>query len=173
MSDASQPGRLFPPHLLHARWRTFHAAGYAHPVTGIVYRGDPRPTCGMPLGGLDTGCIDLEPNGMFGYSTIFNHLAGPRALLNLPMLGLACRDEDGAERAWILISDTLASGTRPSKARAPLPFRPPITRPSLTRSASPAPPSPTRSTIGATIQSSTWSSTAKPRSRSACAPGRP
>ena len=90
MSDASQSDRLFPPHLLHARWRTYHAAGYAHPVTGIVYRGDPRPTCGMPLGGLDTGCIDLEPNGMFGYSTIFNHLVEPRALLNLPMLGLAC-----------------------------------------------------------------------------------
>ena len=69
----------------------------AEPVTGIVYRGEPRPTCGMPLGGLDTGCIDVEPNGMFGYSTIFNHLVEPRALLNLPMLGLACRGEDGAE----------------------------------------------------------------------------
>ena len=83
--------RLFAPHLLHARWRSFEAAGYTRPVTGIVYRGEPRPTCGMPLGGLDTGCIDVEPNGMFGYSTIFNHLAEPRALLNLPMLGLACQ----------------------------------------------------------------------------------
>ena len=83
--------RLFPPHLLHARWRTFEAAGYTEPVTGIVYRGEPRPTCGMPLGGLDTGCIDVEPNGMFGYNTIFNHLVEPRALLNLPMLGLACQ----------------------------------------------------------------------------------
>ena len=80
-----------PPHLLHARWRTFEAAGYTRPVTGIVYRGEPRPTCGMPLGGLDTGCIDVESNGMFGYSTIFNHLVEPRALLNLPMLGLACQ----------------------------------------------------------------------------------
>ena len=78
----------------------FGAAGYTRPVTGIVYRGEPRPTCGMPLGGLDTGCIDVEPNGMFGYSTIFNHLVEPRALLNLPMLGLACRGEDGAEGAW-------------------------------------------------------------------------
>ena len=50
--------RLFPPHLLHARWHSFEAAGYSQPVTGIVYRGEPRPTCGMPLGGLDTGCID-------------------------------------------------------------------------------------------------------------------
>ena len=31
--------RLFPPHLLHARWRAFEATGYTRPVTGIVYRG--------------------------------------------------------------------------------------------------------------------------------------
>ena len=79
--------RLFPPHLLHARWHEFQAEGYAKPVTGVIYRGDPRPTCGMPLGGLDTGCIDIEPNGMLGYSTIFNHLVNPRLLLNLPFFG--------------------------------------------------------------------------------------
>ena len=31
--------RLFAPHLLHASWRTFEAAGYTRPVTGIVDRG--------------------------------------------------------------------------------------------------------------------------------------
>ena len=116
--------RLFPPHLLHARWRTFETAGYTRPVTGIVYRGEPRPTCGMPLGGLDTGCIDVEPNGMFGYSTIFNHLAEPRALLNLPMLGLACRGEDGADGAWILISDTLGKRDTPQPSQSAVTFPP-------------------------------------------------
>ena len=94
------------------------------PVTGIVYRGEPRPTCGMPLGGLDTGCIDVEPNGMFGYSTIFNHLAEPRALLNLPMLGLACRGEDGADSAWILISDTLGKRDTPQPSQSAVTFPP-------------------------------------------------
>ena len=42
----------------------------------------------MPLGGLDTGCIDIEPNGLLGYSAIFNHLINPRMLLNQPFLGL-------------------------------------------------------------------------------------
>ena len=116
--------RLFPPHLLHARWRTFETAGYTRPVTGIVYRGEPRPTCGMPLGGLDTGCIDVEPNGMFGYNTIFNHLAEPRALLNLPMLGLACRGEDGADGAWILISDTLGKRDTPQPSQSAVTFPP-------------------------------------------------
>ena len=116
--------RLFPPHLLHARWHSFEAAGFTEPVTGIVYRGEPRPTCGMPLGGLDTGCIDVEPNGMFGYSTIFNHLVEPRALLNLPMLGLACRGEDGAEGAWVLVSDTLGKRDTPQPSQSAVTFPP-------------------------------------------------
>lgn len=99
----NQSVRLFPPHLLHATWQTFQAQAYPHPVSGVIYRGEPRPTCGVPLGGLDTGCIDLEPDGMLGYSTLFNHLVNPRLLLNVPFLGLYC-----AGQAWVLVSDTNA-----------------------------------------------------------------
>ena len=81
--------RFFPAGLLHADWQRFEASGYSKPVTGIIYRGKPRPTCGMPLGGLDTGCIDIETNGMLGYSTIFNELFNPRPILNVPFLGLS------------------------------------------------------------------------------------
>lgn len=116
--------RLFPPHLLHARWRTFGAAGYSHPVTGVIYRGEPRPTCGMPLGGLDTGCIDVEPNGLWGYSTIFNHLVEPRALLNFPMLGLSCQGNDGAHKTWVLVSDTLGKAHRPQRSQTIVTFPP-------------------------------------------------
>ncbi len=111
--------RLFPPHLLHARWHEFQAEGYAKPVTGVIYRGDPRPTCGMPLGGLDTGCIDIEPNGMLGYSTIFNHLVNPRLLLNLPFLGLHCED-----KSWVLISDTLGKDYTPKESESIATFPP-------------------------------------------------
>ena len=100
--------RRFPPHLLHATWLEFPAEGHSKPVTGVVYRGEPRPTCGMPLGGLDTGCMDVEPNGMLGYCTIFNHLIYPRLLLNVPFLGLHCEG-----RTWVLISDKLGKEDRP------------------------------------------------------------
>lgn len=121
--------RLFPPHLLHARWHTFTAAGYHQPVTGVIYRGEPRPTCGVPLGGLDTGCIDLESNGMWGYSTIFNHLVEPRALLNLPMLGLTCQVENsqtGEARAqtWVLVTDTLGKTDTPRRSQSIVTFPP-------------------------------------------------
>lgn len=125
MNILSSPShRLFPPHLLHARWRTFQAAGYTHPVTGVIYRGEPRPTCGMPLGGLDTGCIDVEPNGMWGYSTIFNHLVEPRGLLNRPMLGLSCRGADGTDKTWVLVADTLAKADTPRRSQSIVTFPP-------------------------------------------------
>src|SRR5450759_2866040 len=95
--------RLFTGNLLHATWQTFEAAAYPHPVCGVIYRGEPRPTCGAPLGGLDTGCLDIEPNGMLGYSTIFNHLVNPRLLQNLPFLGLHLD-----RQTWVLISDAQA-----------------------------------------------------------------
>ena len=116
--------RLFPPHLVHAHWRTFGAADYTHPVTGVIYRGEPRPTCGMPLGGLDTGCVDVEANGLWGYSTIFNHLVEPRALLNQPMLGLSCRGEDGAHKTWVLVADTLAKADTPRSSQSIVTFPP-------------------------------------------------
>ena len=92
LTDGSQSAinsgnRLFPPHLLHARWHEFQAEGYAEPVTGVIYRGNPRPTCGMPLGGLDTGCIDIEPNGMLGYSTICGQPRGHSFNPNTPSSG--------------------------------------------------------------------------------------
>ena len=75
--EAQSSSRYFPSGQLHATWNTFEVAGYKKPITGVIYRGNPRPTCGMPLGGIDTGCIDIESNGMLGYSTLFNHLIYP------------------------------------------------------------------------------------------------
>jgi uncharacterized protein (DUF608 family) len=71
-------------------WVEFHAAGYAEPVCGVIYRLKDQVTNGMPLGAVDTGCLDLETNGTFGYSTIFNSLV-PRggATLRTPLLAMS------------------------------------------------------------------------------------
>jgi uncharacterized protein (DUF608 family) len=105
---SSASGRYFPANLLHAAWQEFPAAGYHHPVTGVIYRGIPRPTCGMPLGGLDTGCLDLEATGMLGYSTIFNHLAESRHLYNEPFAGLSVNGQ-----TCLLATDTKGKKPRP------------------------------------------------------------
>ncbi len=81
---------LFPVREPQAGWAEFRAAGYPGPVCGVIYRLKDQVTNGMPLGAIDTGCIDLETNGTFGYSTIFNTHVPNRggAALRAPVLVL-------------------------------------------------------------------------------------
>ena len=51
----------------------------------------------MPLGGVDTGCLDLETSGMLGYMTIFNTHVPRRGPLNVPCLGLSVGGQ-----TWVL-----------------------------------------------------------------------
>ena len=80
-----EPGRLFSSGLEGSQWNTFQAAGYAKDVSGICYRTKAAgyftcyvdklyPCSGMPLGGIDTGALYLEPSGVLDYTSIFNHL---------------------------------------------------------------------------------------------------
>ena len=89
--------RLFPGDLSEREWSEFEAAGFAAPVAGTVHRASRPPVCGMPLGGIDTGCLDLEPTGLLGYSTIFNSLFPRRGSMRLPFLGLSIE-----RQTWIL-----------------------------------------------------------------------
>ena len=106
--DPKEPDRLFSPGLKGAEWNTFSAAGYAKPVSGICYRTKPEgyfglyidkplPVSGMPLGGIDTGALYLEPSGQLGYTSIFNHLTPIGGPLNTPYLGIA-----SAGQGWVL-----------------------------------------------------------------------
>ncbi len=69
----------------------FRAAGYAGPVCGVIYGSADTVTNGMPLGTIDTGCLDLESNGTFGYCTIFNTHTPQRggSAVRMPALALA------------------------------------------------------------------------------------
>jgi uncharacterized protein (DUF608 family) len=51
----------------------------------------------MALGGIDTGCIDIEPTGLLGYSTIFNSHVPRLGPINLPILGLSV-----GGKTWVL-----------------------------------------------------------------------
>lgn len=104
-AEASRPPtRLFATDSPQHGWTQFAAAGYPEPVCGIVYRLKDTVTNGMPLGTVDTGCLDLETDGTFGYNTIFNSIV-PRGRFGLrtPVLALSV-----GGKTW-------ASGGRPSK----------------------------------------------------------
>ena len=73
----------------------------------------------MPLGGIDTGCIDMNGDGMWGYCTIFNSHVPRRGPINVPALGLSL-----GGTTWILTTTPLhrideptdygSSATRPT-----------------------------------------------------------
>lgn len=56
----------------------------------------------MPLGGVATGCLDLETNGELGFSTQFNWLLPRQGPHRLPFLGLKLGDE-----TWLLSTRSL------------------------------------------------------------------
>ena len=97
-AGAAEPVKsLFPTNLPTARWAEFPAEGFSKPACGVIYRLDQPATDGMPLGGVDTGCLDLETSGLLGYCTIFNTHVPRRGPLNLPFLGLSV-----GGRTWVL-----------------------------------------------------------------------
>jgi uncharacterized protein (DUF608 family) len=88
---------LFPANLPSSEWLTFPASGFSGKACGVVYRLGSPLTCGMPLGGIDTGCVDLDNTGLLGYCTIFNTHVPRRGPINLPLLGIVTGTE-----AWAL-----------------------------------------------------------------------
>ena len=87
---------LFPSNLPPKEWSQFNAFGYETPVHGVIYYGSQPPVNGLPLGGIDTGCLDLEVTGLLGYSSIFNELVPRRGPINEPFLGVS-----SGNQAWI------------------------------------------------------------------------
>lgn len=98
-------GAFFPNNLPKNQWLRFNARGFTQPVCGVVYKLDRPPWLapkrkrpnGMPLGGLATGCIDLEKNGTFGYSSIFNSHVPRSPPKNQPFLGISV-----GNNTWLL-----------------------------------------------------------------------
>lgn len=105
--------RLFPTNLPEMTWQEFSADGYAAPVCGIVHRAASSPADnGMPLGGIGTGCIDLETDGTLGYCTIFNSHVPRRGPMNLPFLGVSVHDvQTKYVESWVLSTRKLSHET--------------------------------------------------------------
>jgi uncharacterized protein (DUF608 family) len=70
------------------RLQTFRVEGLANPVSGTVYAAGALPQGGMPLGGLGTGYVCLDPDGRLGKCSIFNRLPSP-IVLGKPFLTLS------------------------------------------------------------------------------------
>jgi uncharacterized protein (DUF608 family) len=98
--------RLFPTDLAELAWLEFPAAGFDRPVSGILYRSGKPPCCGLPLGGVSTGCLDIEVEGALGFSSVFTPERRRKQLL-LPFLGVSV-----AGRTTVLSSRRILEGGR-------------------------------------------------------------
>lgn len=114
-TSESAPNRLFPIDLPALKWAEFQAAGFSPPVSGCLYRGSDPPCCGLALGGIDTGCIDVDAQGVYGLLSIFNPSSPcpavkgwrmPRTPQTMqPILGLST-----GGRTWVLSSKKIIAG---------------------------------------------------------------
>ncbi len=100
--SASQ--KLFPTDLPDLEWSEFSAAGFSKPACGLIHRTSRPSCCGVPLGGISTGCLDLEVSGALGFNTVFNGFPRERQLLR-PFMGLAI-----SGRTWVLASEQIVKG---------------------------------------------------------------
>ena len=105
LRSETRSATLFPVDLPSREWRQFEADGYSARVCGVVYRSNAPPTNGMPVGGIDTGCLDLETDGLLGYCTLFNSHVPRRGPIGLPYLGVAT---DG--KTWVLCKPRANAG---------------------------------------------------------------
>ena len=96
LNDASE--ELFPARSIsELEWTQFNASGFTQPVCGIVYRMSRPAECGVPLGTIDTGCVDIDTDGTLGFCSLFGSFAPPRGPLGQPFLGISVEN-----RSWVL-----------------------------------------------------------------------
>jgi len=98
--------KLFPTDVAAGEWLRIEAAEFSEPACAVVYRRNNEVLNGMPLGGVSTGFINVETDGTWGQSSLFNSGVPIRDKTGLPFLGL---NVDG--RTWVLTSkDTVGTG---------------------------------------------------------------
>ena len=104
VSFAQNGGKLFSADLPSREWVEFKTAGFTKPVCGVINRIDKSPCCGVPLGGISTGCLDIDPTGTIGFCNIFNGYPREPKLFD-PFLGIAVGD-----KTWVLASEKVVKG---------------------------------------------------------------
>ena len=96
---SSDGAELFPKDIPKKQWARFQAQGFSKPACGIVYHSDDVVPNGMPLGGVATGCMDIDTDGTFGFFNLFNSGVPTRGPIKHGFLGIS----DG-DRCWVLTS---------------------------------------------------------------------
>lgn len=95
---------LFPKDVSHSAWCEFKADGFREEVAGVVFSSTHTPCCGVPLGGISTGCLDIDTEGTLGFCTLFSRYPRKPKLFQ-PFLGMSVEGE-----TWLLASPRIVAG---------------------------------------------------------------
>lgn len=98
----SDSQRLFSNDVPTKQWVRFEAEGFTKPACGVVYHREDVVPHGMPLGGVATGCMDIDTDGTFGYFNLFNSGVPTRGPVKHGFLGIS-----SGERAWVLTTQDI------------------------------------------------------------------
>ncbi len=121
-STHKETNRLFPENLPSLKWIEFKAHGFNRPVSGVIFHSTEPPCCGVPLGGVATGSLDVDVRGAFGFNNLFNLIYQEKAFSGKkgnvflapltrklpdypPFLGVAI-----AKDTWVLADRSILSG---------------------------------------------------------------
>jgi uncharacterized protein (DUF608 family) len=108
-TDTQAGGLLFPKNVSKREWVQFQADGFSKPACGVVYGRNDYVPHGMPLGGVATGCMDIDTNGSFGFFNLFNSGVPTRGPIEHEFLGIASGD-----RCWVLTTRDMTGVETPS-----------------------------------------------------------
>ena len=115
-------GELFDKQAPTGEWAQFAAAGFGIPACGLIFDENDTVCAGLPLGGLGTGCLDIETSGVLGFSSIFRPsvmvdptpyqtLRNPQ--LMVPFLGMSVGGQTWGfrerRRCWMVARSAAAS----------------------------------------------------------------
>jgi len=74
------PAPMFDASADAGKLQSVRLVGLRSPASGTVYPAEGLPQGGMPLGGVGTGYLTLDPDGRWGKCSIFNRLPAPMVL---------------------------------------------------------------------------------------------
>ncbi len=112
--QSNSQAQLIPDDIETGQWVQFESQGFDSPVSGLVFDLNHDICAGMPLGGLGTGCLDIETSGILGFSSIFRPsvMVAPTPYQTLrnpqlmaPFLGMSIGGQ-----TWVLASQEMLDG---------------------------------------------------------------
>ena len=105
---------LFPKDIPERQWLQFEVSGFDEPACGMIFTASKPVCCGVALGGIGTGSLDIQSTGVLGFSTVFpapqRNYGGVLPFYRNPQLLLPFLGLSVGSRTWVLARQEYLDG---------------------------------------------------------------